>query len=284
MTEAVQQLAKRMRSAFSSMPRRHSYPVVGAALALVTPACILIARFVMTGAVSPRLWILDDLATKYASQVYLTLSTVVLALIGLMIGVKIDRLRKLSITDPLTGLFNRRHLSERLEEEVSRRSRYGTSFSLVAFDLDGLKLINDSFGHKAGDRALLAVAESISKNARAGDIAARIGGDEFVVILPQAAGADASVLAQRIAAALAKRHGPWHFPLTVSVGATDVRQTREPRSEDLLVAVDTALYEAKMAGGGRAVVALSNYAARKDAVIAFPPRSRTAGRGQGVSK
>ena len=147
-----------------------------------------------------------------------------------------------------------------------------------------MKLINDSFGHKAGDRALLAVAESISKNARAGDIAARIGGDEFVVILPQAAGADASVLAQRIAAALAKRHGPWHFPLTVSVGATDVRQTREPRSEDLLVAVDTALYEAKMAGGGRAVVALSNYAARKDAVIAFPPRSRTAGRGQGVSK
>ena len=66
---------------------------------------------------------------------------------------------------------------------MGRRSRYATSFSLVAFDLDGLKLINDSFGHKAGDRALLAVAESISKNVRAGDIAARVGGDEFVVIL-----------------------------------------------------------------------------------------------------
>ncbi len=278
MGEAVQQLARRMRGAFSSMPRRHTYPIVGAALALATPTCILIARLVMTGAVPPLPWILDDLVPKYASQVYLTFSAVMLALIGFVIGRKIDRLRSLSITDPLTGLFNRRHLSERLEQEVSRRSRYGTSFSLVAFDLDGLKLINDGFGHKAGDSALLAVAESISKSVRAGDVAARIGGDEFVVILAQAAGTDADVLAKRVAAALAKQPGPWRYPLSVSIGVTDVSRVRESRSEDLLVAVDTALYQAKMAAGGRAVFARSNHATRKDAVIAFPPRSWTAGR------
>ncbi len=142
-----------------------------------------------------------------------------------------------------------------------------------------MKLINDSFGHKAGDRALLAVAESISKNVRAGDIAARVGGDEFVVILPQAAGTDANVLAQRIAAALAKRHGAWRYPLSVSIGVTDVIRAKEARSEDLLVAVDAALYQAKVAGGGRAVVALSHYAARKDAIFAFSPRPWTAGGG-----
>jgi diguanylate cyclase (GGDEF)-like protein len=284
MTEAVQQLARRMRSAFSSMPRRYSYPVVGAALALATPTYILIAHLLMTGVIPPLPSILsdlaplNDLAPEYAGQVYLGFSTAVLALIGFLIGGKIDRLRSLSITDPLTGLFNRRHLSERLEQEVSRRSRYGTSFSLVAFDLDGLKLINDSFGHKAGDSALLAVAESISKSVRAGDIAARIGGDEFVVILAQAAGTDANVLAQRIATALAKRDGPWNYPLSVSIGVTDVSRAMEARSEDLLVAVDTALYRAKMARGGRAIVAASSYAARKDAVVAFPARSWTAGR------
>lgn len=270
MTEAVQQLARGMRCAFSSMPRRYSYPLVGAALALATPTCILIVYLVLTGAVPPLLWILDDLAPKYASLVYLVFSTAVLALIGFVIGKKIDRLRSLSITDPLTGLFNRCHLSERLEQEVSRRFRYGTSFSLVAFDIDGLKLINDSFGHKAGDSALLAVAESISKSVRAGDIAARIGGDEFVVILAQAAGTDADVLAQRIAAALAKRHGPWHHPLSVSIGVTDVSRAREARSEDLLVAVDTALYQAKLVARGRTIVAPSNYAARNDSAIAFP--------------
>jgi len=270
MTEAVQQLARRTRYAFSSMPRRHSYPVVGAALALVAPSCILVAHLVMTGVVSPLPSIVDDLAPGYASPVYLTFSTAMLALIGFVLGRKIDRLRALSVTDPLTGLFNRRHLSERLEQEVSRRSRYGTSFALAAFDLDGLKLINDSFGHKAGDSALLAVAESISKNVRAGDIAARIGGDEFVVMLVQAAGTEANVLAQRIGAALAKRHGPWHHPLSVSIGVTDVAWAKEARSEDLLVAVDTALYHAKMAARGRAIVAPSNYASRNDDAIAFP--------------
>lgn len=278
MAEAVQQLGRRLRRLFSSMPRRHTYPLVGAGLALATPTCILVAHLMITGAVPTLASILDD--PNYSNQVYLVFSTAVLALIGFVLGGKIDRLKSLSITDPLTGLFNRRYLSERLEQEVSRRSRHGGCFSLVAFDLDGLKLINDSFGHKAGDSALLAVAESISKNVRAGDIAARTGGDEFVVILAQAAGSDANVLAQRITAALAKRRGPWRCPLSVSIGVTVIARAGEARSEDLLVAVDAALYQAKRAGRDRRIVAPSSDATGKDAAVAaaLSPASWTAGR------
>ena len=100
---------------------------------------------------------------------------------------KVLRLQEESVTDPLTGLLNRRGLRERLLVEKARSDRYRRSFLLVYMDLDGLKEINDTLGHHEGDKALVSLAEKIQKNIRATDFASRIGGDEFVIVFTETA-------------------------------------------------------------------------------------------------
>lgn len=96
-----------------------------------------------------------------------------------------DQLYELSVLDPLTGLFNRRYVEHRLEEEIARCQRSGSPLTVILFDLDGLKQINDSYGHGAGDEVLRAFAERLKAATRGSDVAARYGGDEFLLVLAE---------------------------------------------------------------------------------------------------
>src|SRR4029078_8568358 len=108
-----------------------------------------------------------------------------------------DQLELSSATDPLTDLPNRRYFSSRLRQELFRASRYGVPVTLLLLDLDGLKQINDHYGHSAGDRALCAVADCLKRTCRATDVPVRCGGDEFAVLVPETFAEDALDLAKR---------------------------------------------------------------------------------------
>jgi diguanylate cyclase (GGDEF)-like protein len=99
------------------------------------------------------------------------------------VALRLDRLHYESLHDPLTGLYNRRGFDDHLAASISRSVRYGWSFGLVLLDLDGFKAINDRIGHQGGDTVLRSVGEQLRHGLRAGDIAARVGGDEFALLL-----------------------------------------------------------------------------------------------------
>jgi diguanylate cyclase (GGDEF)-like protein len=167
-------------------------------------------------------------------------------------------LRQLSIRDPLTGLFNRRYMEETLELEISRAERKEHSIGVIMLDIDHFKGFNDRFGHAAGDELLQALAQLIRSNLRAGDVACRYGGEEFVLILPEATEEVAARRAEDMrgrAREMDVRHLETVVgPVSVSLGVglyPDHGRTRE----ELLAAADAALYEAKGAGRDRVVVA-----------------------------
>jgi diguanylate cyclase (GGDEF)-like protein len=160
-----------------------------------------------------------------------------------------EELRYLSEIDPLTGLLNRRGMLERFESEVARQARQGGSIGLLLLDLDHFKRINDTFGHAAGDLALSEVAKVLQSTKRTYDHAARWGGEEFLMLLPNCSQADLLVIAERIRdgiAALKIQAGASVFNFTVSIGA---HHPTTPQTLDaMLQKVDSALYAAKDAG------------------------------------
>ena len=190
----------------------------------------------------------DDGKIAFLGVVYST--AVVFALLGHLLGSSFDEVRRLSITDPLTGLFNRRHFGRRLSEETKRAQRYGHAASVLCVDIDRLKAINDDFGHKAGDGALVAVGRALLDNVRNIDVVARIGGDEFAVLMPETSAAQASALSQRVLTEVAWQGDLRPSGLAISIGIAELNTARDVGPSDLLVAADDALYQAKAAGGG----------------------------------
>lgn len=167
-------------------------------------------------------------------------------------------LRDLSVRDPLTGLFNRRYLSESLGRELSRSKRRSLPLAVLAFDLDHFKVFNDSFGHAAGDAVLVAFARILQGNSRSEDIACRQGGEEFVLIAPEM---DIAVALRRAAelmgmlAGMDVLHEGQLLPrLTTSIGVA-IFPEHGQTPESLLIQADQALYEAKAKGRNRTVVA-----------------------------
>jgi diguanylate cyclase (GGDEF)-like protein len=160
--------------------------------------------------------------------------------------------RKLADRDPLTGFYNHRFLHERLGEEVVRSQRARRQTSVLMLDLDDFKLVNDTFGHLFGDRVLTFTAELIRSTLRASDIAARYGGDEFAVILPETDAAEARRTAERILEAfrdrpfIGEQRGP--VPVAVSIGVATFPDDGRTATE-LIAAADAALYTVKRAGG-----------------------------------
>lgn len=162
-------------------------------------------------------------------------------------------LERLSASDALTGLHNRRAFETRLEEEISRASRYHAALSLAIVDVDHFKPYNDSMGHVAGDVVLRRVGDVLRRNARHGDVVARIGGEEFAVILPNTSRNGASVMAERFRRAIARE--PWpNRPMTISVGVATAENGETARST-MMSTADAALYEAKRSGRNRVATA-----------------------------
>jgi len=159
----------------------------------------------------------------------------------------LELLEHRSITDPLTGLFNRYHFDATMSHEIARCRRYGVPLSLLLVDVDRLKLLNDRWGHHAGDQALGRVATAIQKSLRGTDIAARLGGDEFAIILPDTDAVAGLIVATRIRRNLVESASTM---VTLSGGLVELpRQMADASAVQLMLVADHALYAAKNSGG-----------------------------------
>ncbi len=165
-----------------------------------------------------------------------------------------EKLQKLSITDPLTGIYNRRYLNRRLSEEITRYNRFQHPFSFMMLDLDKFKEYNDTFGHIAGDELIRNLASVMEKSLRTIDIAARFGGDEFVAIFPQTPKVDAIQISNRLKDQIEKalRLFNVEMPLSISMGLATFPDDASSIME-LIEKTDQALYLAKKGGGNRVV-------------------------------
>jgi len=176
-----------------------------------------------------------------------------------------ETLRALAVRDDLTGVWNRREMFRLLNEESSRADRHCRPLSLIMLDVDAFKLVNDTYGHQAGDASLKQIARTIQDSVRSFDRVARYGGEEFAVILPETVGLDALVVAERIRARVAaqpifigQRNGAdVHIPLTVSSGIATMTGAQASSVDEMIREADASLYLAKTSGRNRCVAAAS---------------------------
>jgi diguanylate cyclase (GGDEF)-like protein len=206
-----------------------------------------------------------NLADKIGGAAYSAADLSVIELVGPQIALALERaawqqranqFQLMSITDPLTGLHNRRYMEARLAEELSRSRRYDYPMSFMMIDIDDFKLYNDRNGHQAGDRALEIVAQCLRAALRKVDVASRYGGEEFSILLPQTDLQEAGVIADRIR----RRISETKFPhgnaqplgsVTVSIGLSSYSAVLDS-AEAVIRAADRALYHAKSHGKNRA--------------------------------
>jgi diguanylate cyclase (GGDEF)-like protein len=166
----------------------------------------------------------------------------------------LKKVEEMAATDALTGLYNRRHFGKALEHSFAEAQRYEKDLSCVMIDLDSYKKLNDTYGHQVGDQLLMLAGRCITANKRAMDIAARYGGDEFVLLLPHASGDEAAAVAQRIreefftsSAGLLNREAG----VTMSIGVGSLKANKPAHADHLVSLADAALYASKDAGRNR---------------------------------
>jgi len=169
-----------------------------------------------------------------------------------------EKLRNLSITDSLTGLYNQRHFYTSLSGELSRAKRHNRDLSVIGFDLDKFKQCNDLFGHLEGDNVLRLVGDILNGETRQSDLSFRYGGDEFFILLPETNFEQALIVAEKIRGAFnerwpfASKEGKTdNFRATLSMGM--IQRTDETDPSELINKVDMMMYAAKKAGGNRVV-------------------------------
>jgi two-component system cell cycle response regulator len=171
---------------------------------------------------------------------------------------KNEQLEQMAATDALTGVYNRRHFSRVIDQLFAESQRYDKDLACVMIDLDGYKQLNDTFGHQVGDQLLVMAGKVISANMRRMDVAARYGGDEFVLLLPQAASEEASLAASRIreefyqasATLLRRQEG-----VSMSIGVSSLKTNHAGTADQLVAQADAALYKSKQQGRNRVSVA-----------------------------
>jgi diguanylate cyclase (GGDEF)-like protein len=190
---------------------------------------------------------LEDISSMLSEMLSLSISNLKLS----------ETLRVQSIRDPLTGLFNRRYMEECLQREIWRASRNGRPIGIIMADIDHFKNFNDKYGHGAGDHVLSAFGKLVNAQIRGSDIACRFGGEEFIIILPEATPEDAPWRANELREAVKALHFTYDGlalgPVTISMGVATYPEGGTT-SEELLKAADAALYKAKLAGRDRVVV------------------------------
>jgi diguanylate cyclase (GGDEF)-like protein len=171
----------------------------------------------------------------------------------------LKKMEEMAATDALTGLYNRRHFGKALDQSFAEARRYDKDLSCVMIDLDSYKKLNDTYGHQVGDQLLMLAGRTITANKRTMDVAARYGGDEFVLLLPHASGEEAAVVAQRIreeffraSAQLLKREPG----VTMSIGIGSLKSNTPTHADQLVSLADAALYMAK--DGGRNRISMSD--------------------------
>lgn len=222
-----------------------------------------------------------DIVNRFGKKVPIRLSATLICKDGAEIGsvgffhdltkkkLMESRLRELSITDSLSGLYNQRYFYSVLKEESERTLRYKRPLSMICFDLDHFKQCNDKLGHLEGDNIIRMVGHTLKSNLRKTDQAFRYGGDEFMVILPETALFNAKAIAERIRKDF---NGRWPFEVicdrkdvnrvTLSLG---IAMFNEEESPDIFVKrADLAMYEAKQSGGDRVVEAISRIGRQDD--------------------
>jgi len=189
----------------------------------------------------------------------------VLALQTAMDVMRITALEHETFTDPLTGVYNRRFMEQRLREEISKARRYEFKLAVLLLDLDHFKQINDELGHQAGDQMLIEIGDLLNRELRDSDILARYGGEEFLVIAPNTPPDDAAGLAERLRECIVAQTFLTHFSspqepgvqMTVSIGVANFGGSTNDQ-ESLIQIADQNLYQAKHGGRNQVVAEASN--------------------------
>jgi len=205
-----------------------------------------------------------NIADKVGGRNYDEVDLSLLEIIGPQVALALEKaewqerataFQLMSITDPLTGLPNRRYLEERLTEEVNRSKRNEDPMCFLMIDIDDFKAYNDNNGHQAGDLALQITAHCLKGALRSADVASRYGGEEFSILLPQTTATEAAVIADRIRQRVATTHFPHgksqpQGHVTISIGVSSFSSLVNS-AETVIAAADRALYRAKSLGKDR---------------------------------
>jgi diguanylate cyclase (GGDEF)-like protein len=245
------------------MRRARSRCLQGMVLAVGAPSGWLLIRALAGGRPA------TELTQHPALYLYMLVSTIlVFAFFGLLLGAREDRLLELNrrldqlaVTDDLTGLRNARYFHARLEEAAAHSRRTGEPLALAIIDLDHFKKINDRFGHAAGDEVLVSAARAIASMTRHGETEARVGGEEFALLLPGSTGEEGKEVAERVRRAIkaARTSLPGVQPesvvVTASVGVASTAELPGADPRKLFQAADASLYRAKRGGRNRTAVA-----------------------------
>ncbi|MBI2060333.1 MAG: GGDEF domain-containing protein [Nitrospirae bacterium] len=258
----------RGRSFARALSLRVRLGMAGVLLGLGAPTGWLLLRFVEEheGWAKTGGWLAHELQNSSSLYLYLTLcSLAAFSFFGFVLGTALDRLRrqraelvranrklqKLSVTDPLTGLGNRRYCEQRLEEELARAQRYDRSLALLLLDLNGFKAINDRYGHAAGDDVLAQVGAALREAIRRTDSVFRFGGDEFVVLLPETTDSGIEEFKERMSNAIRDSAQPnltLDAPVSVTIGQGVVPPGKRSTPEMLIHEADRDLYLRKRKG------------------------------------
>jgi len=198
----------------------------------------------------------SDISTHPVLYWYLLFGTAtVFAGFGFYVGLQECHLRERSRRDHLTKLYNLRHFREQLNIQIAQTQRDGMPLSLIFFDLDHFKKVNDKYGHASGDMVLVNVCETVSKLLRRNELFARVGGEEFAIIIPHDTLENAGQVAERIRRAVHEHSisvgGSTHVNVTLSLGVTEYNN--DETANEFVERADTAMYEAKRSGRDKVI-------------------------------
>ena len=230
------------------------------------PASVVIAPLIRNGELTGTLNLGSFRSDRFASDMATDFISHMAAIIAICIEnvINSERLKHIGLTDPLTGVNNRRYLERRLHEEIMRSRRHGHPLSCMFVDIDHFKQVNDKIGHHAGDEVLREVAARIKAELRSSDAMGRFGGEEFVVVLVDTELKDTLAVAERIRAGIAEPAvtlaGGQKLPVTASIGvamlgSVDRSERTEMVAQAFLARADQALYQAKSSGRNKVVSA-----------------------------